>query len=446
MGLAWHRFWGQRPLKSLVIVSSLQPDATGTGKAVVWSGLWRYLVSRHRGAQITYMVVGRSNCEQSETMRFEGTTVQVVHIREPTASEQAINLADAVWHGRPFQEAAMGGSRVREELRRKVAELAPDLLLIDTYRLGVHLTRLDIAGKTILYMEDLFSVRYERMVQAIATRPALSVRPLGNFATVLPPLVGNLISRRPWSTLLLRSEARRVRRTELEAPHMFDLSLLVNPDEVALLSRLSGSGRIKALPPLIQLSGALARRPSQDAPRFVFLGALNVPHNEAGLTTFLIEALPELLKQHPNVIFDVVGRGANEALLTLGRTLGSSVRFLGYIDDLDILLAESTAMLVPLIFGSGIKIKVLEALGRGVPVVATSFGAEGLARSPDGKDGLFVADKWGQFLKYATDLIDADNNRVASTQAREHFLRHYGSEAIAASYDFSPDSVVQTNE
>lgn len=431
-------------MTKVVAVSALEPNATGTGKAVVWSGLWREL-ARHAGGQISYIVVGETAGAAFKRLQIEGTNVDTYRISRPKGLEQAINLVGAVLQGRPFQEAALGGQRVRQELRKKVSDLAPDLLLIDTYRLGVHLTKLSGVGRTVLYLEDLFSVRYERMLEATALRPGLDVQPLGNFAAVLPPVVEKVVAQPRIRDFLLRSEARRVRRTEIEAPARFDLSLLVNPDEVGLLRQLSGCNRVEALPPRVKLTQVGERRPPRDAANYVFLGALNVPHNEAGLTTFFREALPTLLQRQPAAKVTVVGRGASSELLELGTAFEPNVEFVGYVEDLDSLMSEATAMIVPLVFGSGIKIKVLEALGRGVPVVATSFGAEGLARSKEGNDGLYVAEAWDEFIDYAVSLTDAEANRVASMSARQHFLRHYSAEAIAPSYDLVPKSAARTS-
>jgi len=286
-------------------------------------------------------------------------------------------------------------------------------------------------------MDDLFSVRYARIRDALRERPMIPLDPLGNFGALLPRPARALVARPRIRDWLLESEERRVRKTEVEAVTVCDRVLLISPEEVATLRSWTGADpeRVATVPPLVPVGAPLPRTPDAARPRFVFLGAMNVPHNDVGLATFLREAFPSLRERCPGASLDVIGQGVSEPLRSAGAVFGDSVRFLGYVPDLAATLASATAMLVPLVFGSGVKIKVIEALGRGVPVVATSFGAEGVARGPDREDGLQVADDWQAFVAAAEALVEPVTNERASHAARRHYERHYAPEVVRARYD-----------
>jgi glycosyltransferase involved in cell wall biosynthesis len=76
----------------------------------------------------------------------------------------------------------------------------------------------------------------------------------------------------------------------------------------------------------------------------------------------------------------------------------------GFVDDLDIYFQKSKVFISPLRFGSGIKVKVMNALYRGIPTVTTSVGAEGLAVKSG--DQIFISDNMADFIHQISLLIE----------------------------------------
>lgn len=418
-------------MSRVVVVSALPPDAHGTGKAVMWGGLWRHVVRRSGPRATTYVYIGPERVDATDG------DYSVRWIRSPRAWEQAWSVARlSLLRDRPFQEAALSSARLRQALHHEIALAQPTTVLVDTYRIAA-LLRGGRSYRLVMYMDDLFSVRYARMRTALRERPTIPLDPLGNFAALLPRPARALVARPRVRDWLLASEERRVRKTEVEAVTVCDRVLLISPDEAAMLRSLTGADheRVATVPPLVTVGTPRPRTPDPSRPRFVFLGAMNVPHNDVGLTTFLSEAFPSLLEGCPGATLDVIGQGVSERLRAAGTQFGDRVRYLGYVSDLEATLASATAMLVPLVFGSGVKIKVIEALGRGVPVVATSFGAEGVARDIERDDGMRVADDWHAFVAAAEALCDPGANDRASRAARRHYEQHYAPDVVHARYE-----------
>jgi glycosyltransferase involved in cell wall biosynthesis len=122
-----------------------------------------------------------------------------------------------------------------------------------------------------------------------------------------------------------------------------------------------------ALPPLT------SRAPG--AGTFLFVGGFGYfPNLDAAL--WIVEAIVPALRQRLGAAASVtlVGRNAPERLTT--RAARAGVRILGAAEDLAPVYAEACAALVPLRAGGGSRIKLLEAAAHGVPVVATTLGAE----------------------------------------------------------------------
>jgi glycosyltransferase involved in cell wall biosynthesis len=176
------------------------------------------------------------------------------------------------------------------------------------------------------------------------------------------------------------------------------------------------------------------RSPSE-IPQFVFLGRLNVPHNDSAITSFLDDVGAALEHELPKAVVRIVGRGARAPLKRVAAMHPQLVRLEDYVDDLDGLFATTTAMLAPLRYGTGVKVKVLEALARGLPVVGTERAFSGIPIELDGSSGCLVENdlrRWPELLRRTSD--DAENGRL-SQAAREFYLRAYGRDVIAQEYD-----------
>jgi len=128
-----------------------------------------------------------------------------------------------------------------------------------------------------------------------------------------------------------------------------------------------------------------------------------------------------------------VGRGARPELLDAAARFPDHVCVEGYVPDLDQLLSSACALIAPVRFGSGIKIKVLEALARGLPVLTTSVGAEGIASGPD--RGVLVDDDLDRLPELMHRLTDQEYNATLSRAARDHYASTYARDTVFRAYD-----------
>ncbi len=120
----------------------------------------------------------------------------------------------------------------------------------------------------------------------------------------------------------------------------------------------------------------------QARPVALFFGVLRYAANREAVELILSELAPRL----PDIQFLVAGVGCEQFQEC------ANVRLLGFVDDLSVLLAACDVVVVPLRTGSGTRLKVLEALAAGRPVVSTSLGVAGLEVS-----GVRVEDDWDAF-------------------------------------------------
>jgi polysaccharide biosynthesis protein PslH len=142
----------------------------------------------------------------------------------------------------------------------------------------------------------------------------------------------------------------------------------------------------------------------------VFFGAMNRIENEDGIIWFINEILPIVKRNLGNVSLAIVGNKPSDRLKNLINN-NPSIILTGFVEDPYQIIMESRVGIVPLRMGAGIKIKTLEFLSHGIPVVATTVGAEGINANPE--NGLFVEDNLDLFAKR---IIKVLGNQVLQSE------------------------------
>jgi glycosyltransferase involved in cell wall biosynthesis len=143
-------------------------------------------------------------------------------------------------------------------------------------------------------------------------------------------------------------------------------------------------------------------RPAGDAPVLLMVGLMTYEPNRDGAHFFALEVLPKVRAAVPNTTLRVVGRYVDAADVA-GLLALSGVTVTGEVADLSTELDTADVAVVPVRFGGGTRIKILEALASRLPVVTTTVGVEGID-AIDGKH-LLVADDAEAFADACIRLI-----------------------------------------
>jgi glycosyltransferase involved in cell wall biosynthesis len=176
----------------------------------------------------------------------------------------------------------------------------------------------------------------------------------------------------------------------------------------------------------------LPRRFAGD-PTYLFLGNLQYPANAYSLSLFMREAMPGLVRTQPRTKLIVLGRGANADLMKQSRSWDGHIQFLDFVEDLAPLMSTAAAMVVPLIYGSGLKMKVLDALYYGLPVVSTRHGIDGVPATA-GRE-CFIEDDVAAFVNPLTQLLDVGLNRRMSHCAQNLYAEQFAPEIVWNEYE-----------
>lgn len=403
-------------------------------------GLLRYLTDRYDEKNVHFALAAPPD------VPLPNLPGQFYRLPVPRVAEKLWNVgAHSVAQRKlTLQEALLSSRGLQTSLRKLVDRIKPDVEFYDTIRIGQHRLPSRPGATQILHLDDLYSVRYTRMLEA-SSAGTTTIDPLGQFADVVPGAFRGLARNPAVYRRLLGWEAGRLEKREHSIVHDFDISTLVNSSEVETLRRESPTANVRLITPLAVMPERTAREPSE-RPDFLFLGRLNVPHNDDAICAFLTDVMPALVALRSDTRVTIVGGGVGSNLQDLASRFPDNVYLEGFVEDLDPYFVRATAVVAPLRFGSGVKQKVLDALIRGVPVVGTGVALEGIPIGSSSTSGCTVEDDFNRWPAALERLIDPDVNAAASAAAAAEGVRLYSEDHIYQQYDtiFQPDSVVQT--
>lgn len=204
----------------------------------------------------------------------------------------------------------------------------------------------------------------------------------------------------------------------------FDLVTMVSEEDRRTSEELLGQsyGRLEVIPNGVDCvhnrPGLVKAHPHT----LIYNGALTYSANYDAMRYFLAEMYPLIQEEISEISLKITGSTQGVNLSDL--QLDDSVQLTGYVEDIRLAVAGSTVCVVPLRQGGGTRLKILEAMALGTPVVATAKGAEGL----DVIDGehLLIADEPEGFARAVVQLLqDPDLCSRLATEARSLVEERY---------------------
>jgi len=207
----------------------------------------------------------------------------------------------------------------------------------------------------------------------------------------------------------------------------FDLITLVSPEDQAWAQAKAPGRSTLLVPNGVDLDHFRPPESSPDGqPRLLFVGTLAYGANTDALHYFLDGIWPSVRRARPEARFTIIGTGAPDWLKA--RILSEQgVQLEENVDDLRPYYRGATVAVVPIRLGGGTKLKVLEALACGVPVVTTPAGSEGL-KVRDGTHALV--------RESAADFADAISQILKSPDLG-HTLAEAGRQLVEECYGWS---------
>ena len=206
----------------------------------------------------------------------------------------------------------------------------------------------------------------------------------------------------------------------------FPINVTMSDDDAALLRQVAPDARYVTVANGVDVE-VFTPVPARGHHRVVFAGRLDQYSNRDGVLHFMRSAWPLVTARHPDASIDLIGMNPPEEL----RRFGPNVRVHGFVDDIRPYFADATVAICPVRNGGGTRIKVLDALAMGMPLVSTSIGCEGIDVVPE-RD-LLIGDTPEAFAAQIGRVFDdAPLRQRLAASARRLAVARYSWDALAA--------------
>jgi len=221
---------------------------------------------------------------------------------------------------------------------------------------------------------------------------------------------------------------RRLRRYEALSCRRADRVLAVSEADAAALQALLPGLQVTVVPNGIDTQAYSNFQPPTSnlqpptSNTLVFTGTMDFRPNVDAVLWFARHVLPRVRADVPDVCFFVVGQRPHRRLDVLRRD--PAVVLTGWVEDVRPYIAQAAVCVAPLRIGGGTRLKLLEAMAMGKPVVATRLGAEGYPLA-DGRE-LLLADAPADFAARVVALLRSPEQGAALGRAARAFVQeHY---------------------
>ncbi|MFT6996708.1 MAG: glycosyltransferase involved in cell wall biosynthesis [Cryomorphaceae bacterium] len=306
-----------------------------------------------------------------------------------------------------------------KQLDIKVKEWAPqcDLIFVDHYEMGQYVHK-SFGKPVVLHEHNAEFVMWERLAE---------------------------IENNPIKKALIKLEAGRIKRAE--KMYAEDASIVfAAPNDIEELAKI-GVDRDKLKPTYHLGEDFLLERPDlefdQTEKALLFVGTLTWEANVDGLIWFLDEIYPLVLKNHPDIHFYIVGKNPDQRLISRAQKF-DSVELTGFVEELEPYFKKARAFVIPLRFGSGIKVKLLNAMYRGIPIVTTPIGTEGL-EVVSGRD-LFCTQSEEEQVAAITTLVESKSKWESLRNHSREIAKNYTWKKLLSDHDEVINSLTKKKE
>ena len=281
---------------------------------------------------------------------------------------------------------------------------------------------LDGEGRRLIEQADVIDLEWLEFIRLapILKRMNPHARVVGTFHDVMSQLFSRRADETSTSAARLRWKAITAwtRMQERAVLRHLDAVVTLNEKDSDLLREL-GAADVEVICPPLGINET-AREP--EGHEVLVVGYYRRDVNVEGAQWLVEQVWPAVRAAVPDATLTLAGGDPDDRVSALASS-ENGISVTGWVDDLDPLYARAAVVVVPLLMGSGVKFKTIEAMCAGVPVVSTTIGAEGVHRFQD--FGL-VADDPDDFVNALIEtLTDGDRSEKRAAEGRVISLDHY---------------------
>lgn len=203
-------------------------------------------------------------------------------------------------------------------------------------------------------------------------------------------------------SMYIKNLSNRIRRFEVSYLNAYDILVPITDRDGLILDKLGNNKPRHTSQTGIDFASLVPTAKKLEFPSLFHIGALDWAPNQEGLIWFFNNCWPKLHQENPQLKFYLAGRNAPEWFERLVKVQG--VEYLGEINDAYDFINSKAVMVVPLFSGSGMRIKIIEGMALGKPIVTTDIGTEGIPT--ENGNNILIANDANEFIAAITRLIN----------------------------------------
>jgi len=227
----------------------------------------------------------------------------------------------------------------------------------------------------------------------------------------------------------IRHLAGRIRRMELQFMNRYDAVLPITSRDGDLLRDLGCRLPSHVVPMGINAGELIPDLSRIEFPSVFHIGALDWIPNQEGLLWFFERVWNLVLEKHPDLLFYLAGRNAPQYFKTLPYP---NIVYIGEVANAYDFIRSKAVMIVPLLSGSGMRIKIIEGMALEKAIVTTSIGTEGIATTHG--TNILISNDPEEFARDVCGLIEDRNYCLKIGENARNFVTvHYDNFAITNS-------------
>jgi len=200
----------------------------------------------------------------------------------------------------------------------------------------------------------------------------------------------------------LKNLSKRIKKFEVQTLNKYDLLVPITGRDGAILNKLGNKKPMHVSQTGIDSSVLIPNSKHLKHPTLFHIGSLEWSPNQEGLIWFFEHCWDSIREKYPDLQFFIAGRNAPawfQKMLDL-----PNVVFKGEVADAYEFINSKSIMVVPLFSGSGMRIKIIEGMALGKPIVTTAIGTEGISTTSG--ENIVVTEDADGFVQSISDLIE----------------------------------------
>ena len=219
----------------------------------------------------------------------------------------------------------------------------------------------------------------------------------------------------------------RIKHMEENWVNKYDALVTITQRDTDVFNTMENTKPVHVTPSGIFINEMSLEKPDSKELSLFHLGALDWSPNQEGLLWFLKNCWKQIHTELPELKFYIAGRNAPEWFIRKIKL--PNIIYCGEVDDAQEFMKSKTIMIVPLLSGSGMRIKIIEGMALGKAVVTTDIGTEGINSSH--QVNIMISNTPAEYVKSVEDLIsDAQLRNKIEKQAFSFVTQNFCNTAI----------------